>query len=156
MLNTKFVINAIEREKDIVNMVWKNINFLKTHKIRFTLPEKTIEEDYSIKKYEMYKKWIESEWRKKEKGFTKQLLTFFHRPVELQFTIEISNYGPLGFYNANNNSITINFNTHLDPINTIKHEMTHIMLEPFINKYRINHSQKELIVNTILKILEPE
>ena len=92
---------------------------------------------------------------KKRRGeFCRKIANFFHKPADFQFIIEISNYGPLGFYNENNNTVTINLNTHLDVIKTIKHEMVHIMVEPFIKKYHIEHKQKESIVNTILKILE--
>ena len=135
-------------------MVRKNVEFFKTNKIRFTWPEKTVEEEYSIKKYKMYKEWIEVEWAKKERGFVERLLIFFHKLAELQFTIEISNYGPLGFYNASSNTLTVNLNNHPNVIHTIKHEMVHIMVEPFIRKYHIEHARKEFIVNTILSILE--
>ena len=153
--NTKFTISTLEREKEIVDMVRKNIEFLKSNRIRFTLPEKAIEKEYNIKKYESYKELLEAEWVKRgEDNFVERLLTFFHKSADFQFIIEISNYGPLGFYNENNNTVTINLNTHLDVIKTIKHEMVHIMVEPFIKKYHIEHKQKESIVNTILKILE--
>jgi len=153
-ISTKFVINNIEREKEIVNMTRKNMEFLKKNRIRFTWPEKTVEEEYSIEKYRKYRKWIEKEWEQKEQGFTKRLLVFFNKPMKTQFTVEISNYGPLGFYNSDTNTVTININTHLDSALTIKHEMIHIMLELFIKKYRIKHRQKENIVNTILEILK--
>ncbi len=50
MLNTKFIINTIEKEKKIVGAVRKNIEFLKIKRIRFTLPEKNVEEEYNTKK----------------------------------------------------------------------------------------------------------
>ncbi len=156
MPNVKFIICSIKREKDIFDMVRRNMEFLKTNKIKFTWPQQTVEEEYDTKKYESYKKWIEIEWAKRERGFTERLSVFFHEPGETKFTVEISNYGPLGFYNASNNTVTINLNTHLDAINTIMHEMIHIMLEPFIKKYNIEHLQKEFVVNTILKILKNE
>ena len=152
--NVKFVISTVEKEKEIVGMIRKDIEFFKTHKIRFTWPKKKVEEEYNIKKYKDYKEWLENEWLKKENGFTERLLTFFNKPTKLQFIIEISNYGPLGFYNPNNNTITINQNTHLDSIGTIKHEMIHILVEPFIKKYHIQHKKKEHIVNTIFEFLE--
>ncbi|OGZ32942.1 MAG: hypothetical protein A2V69_02980 [Candidatus Portnoybacteria bacterium RBG_13_40_8] len=156
MLNTKFVINSIEREKEIVDMVNKNINFFRTNRIVFTFPEKTVEEEYDIKKHENYKEWLETEWAKRENEFTERLLFLFNKSIELQFTVEISNYGPLGFYNTNTNTVTINLNTKLDVISTIKHEMIHIILEPFIRKYQIEHARKEFIIDTILKILDTQ
>lgn len=155
MSNTKVIINTIEREKQVVDMVHKNINFLKTNRIIFTLPEKSIEEEYDIKKYETYKEWIEAEWTKRENGFIERLLFLFNKPIELQFTVEISNYGPLGFYNASTNTITINLNTRLDVIDTIKHEVVHIVLEPFIKKYNIDFQNKENLVNTFFEFLKP-
>lgn len=151
---TKFIISTIKKEKEIADMVSKNVDFFKANKICFTWPEKTVEEEYDINKYEKYKKQIEIEWAKREQDFTGRLLKFFYQPKEFQFTIEISNYGPLGFYNIETNTVTININSHLDVIDTIKHEMIHIIMEPFLNKYHIKYKQKEFIVDSILKILE--
>jgi len=153
-VNIKFVINNIEREKEIVNITGKNMKFLKKNRIRFTWPEEAVEEEYNIEKYRKYKKLVEKEWKQKEQGFTKRLLVFFNKPTKTQFIVEISNYGPLGFYNPDTNTVTININAHLDPVRIIKHEMVHIMLELFTKRYHIKHRQKENIVNTILEILE--
>lgn len=154
MSNVKFAISTIERENEIFIMVRKHLEFLKTNRIRFTWPKKTVEEEYDVKKYKTYKERLKAEWTKRGGGFTKRLLTFFHRSANLQFTIEVSNYGPLGFYAARSNTVTINLNTHLDVVNTIKHEMIHIMLEPFVQKYHPEHERKEMIVDTLLKILK--
>jgi hypothetical protein len=110
--------------------------------------------EYDIDKYKQHKDWLEDRWGKREVVFVKHLLDFFNKPEETEFNIEISNYGSLGHYNSNTNTITINLNTNLDPIETIKHEMIHITLEPFIRKYSIKHEQKEDIVNTIFDIIE--
>lgn len=151
--NVKFVINTVDREKEIVRMTLKNIKFLKDNKINFSLPVKTVEEEYDIKKYETFREKVEQAWDKK-KDFTQRLLTFFHEPLETKFVVEISNYGPLGFYSFNKHAVTINLNTRLNPIDTIMHEMTHIMVEPFVLRYHISYHQKENIVNAILRILE--
>ena len=152
--SVKFVINTIKREKEVVRMTEKNLDFLKKQKIIFTLPEKDIENEYKIEKYQRYKKWLEEKWKEREGGFVEKLLLFFHEPETFQFIVEISNYGPLGSYNPQNNTVTINLNTPFDPIETIKHEMVHIMVEPFVKKYKISHNQKEIIVKTISKILK--
>lgn len=152
--NTKFSINNIEREKEILDVVRKNIDFLNENKIIFTQTQNSLEKEYKVKKYKDYKKWIKEEWKKREGGFLEKLLIFFNKPAKTQFIIEISNYGPLGFYNVRTNTVTINMNTMLDAVKTIKHEMIHIILEPFIKKYSIEHKQKEDIVNTVLDILE--
>jgi len=154
MKNVKFIINSIPREKEIVKMTQKYLSFLTNEKIIFTLPKKDVVKEYDIKKYQQYKKYLEKEWAKKEKGFVKRLLTFFHQPLELQFIVEISNYGPLGFYNSSNNTVTINMNHPFDVTRTIKHEMVHIMVEPFVKKYSVSYQKKEHIVNIVMEILE--
>ena len=153
LANVRFVINAIEREQEIAAMVSKHIEFFENNNIRFTRPVQSVDEEYDAEQYETYKIRLETEWTKREQGFTERLLTFFQRPADLQFTVELSNYGPLGFYNEKSNTITVNLNTHLDPVRTIMHEMVHIMLEPFIQKYRIEHNAKESIVNAVVGFL---
>jgi hypothetical protein len=152
--NINFAISDIEREKEIAKIVRKNIDFFKDHGIKFTQPDREIAKEYNINKYEDYRGKLESKWGEKENVFVQHLLSFFNKSEKTQFTVEISNYGPLGFYNFNTNTITINLNMDLDPTETIKHEMIHIVLEPFVKKYHIEHEQKENIVHTILEILE--
>jgi len=149
-----FKICDINREKQITEMVKEWLEFLKQNNIRFTWPEKGIEQEYNIEKYNTFKKTIEERWKKEEKKFIPKLLIFFHQSKDTQFTVEISNYGPLGFYNPENNTITINLNTHLDPISTIKHEAIHLMVEPYIREFKLSHQEKEKIVNTLLDIFE--
>jgi hypothetical protein len=93
---------------------------------------------------------------KQRKWICRKTINFFHEFQKTQFAVKISNYGPLGFYNTSNNTITINLNNPLDVIETIKHEMVHIMIEPFIRKYRVDQASKEFIVETILKILKKQ
>ncbi len=153
MPRVKFIVNNIRREKEIVNMVQENLDFLKKNKIRFTWPEKRVEDEYNKKIYEDYKKWLGKEWRKKENKFVEKLLHLFNRPKNTKFNVEVSNYGPLGFYNTRNNTITINLNTHLDVVDTIKHEMIHIMIESFVRKYELSYTDKERVVNIVFNIL---
>lgn len=107
-----------------------------------------------LKNIKDIKNGLKRNWKEREGGFVEKLLLFFHEPETFQFIVEISNYGPLGSYNPQNNTVTINLNTPFDPIETIKHEMVHIMVEPFVKKYKISHNQKEIIVKTISKILK--
>lgn len=154
--NLKFVICSIKREKAIFNLIKKNIDFLKTNKILFTLPQKKeeIEKEYDIKKYQNYKKIILDNWKEKDDNFVKKLLTFFQKNLQkTKFIIEISNYGPMGFYNAKKRKITINLNNNFDPIKVVQHEMIHIMIEPYIKKFNIDYQKKEELVDIIFKIL---
>jgi len=149
----KFIINNIEREKEIIEIVYKNIEFLKAQKIKFTLPKNSVDREYNIKEYQDYKNQLKNRWEKEKGNFVERLLTFFHKTKKTQFKVEISKYGPLGFYNSSDNTIIINLNAKRNPTDIIKHEMVHIMVEPFIKKYKISYKNKEIIVDTILTVL---
>ncbi len=152
MRNIKFIICDIQREREIVDMVEKNFEFFKKFKVKFTWPKKPLKEEYDIEKYKKYKKELESKWTKDDDEFVEKVLCFFRESQELNFTIEISNYGPMGFYNTRKNIVTINMNNP-NSVNTIKHEIIHILIEPFIKKHNINHEKKEIIVNTVKNII---
>lgn len=117
------------------------------------MPEKSLKHEYDYSKYKLYKNNLKNSWNIKERNFTERLLTFFNKSPKNKFIVEITNYGPLGFYNSWKNIITINMNNP-HPISTIKHEMVHIMIEPFIKKYNINQKQKEAIVDSLLTIIQ--
>lgn len=137
-------------------MVERHADFFKKQQIRFTWPEKSIEEEHKSKRYEEFISSIKANWGNSEDEFIKRLLIFFHESPDSQFTVEVSQYGPLGFYNLERRTITINLNTHLNPLDTIKHELVHLMLERFIRAYNFSHEQKEDLVNTILSLIKSE
>ncbi len=152
MKSTKFIICDIRREEEIVNMVEKNIVFLKENKIKFTWSKRPLKEEYKVEEYKKHKKELESKWTKKDDQFVEKLVYFFGKPPGLNFIIEISNYGPMGFYNARKNTVTVNINNP-NSVDTIKHEIIHILIESFIKEYNINHEKKEMIVNTVKDII---
>lgn len=149
-----FTICSKEREREIDEMVKKNLDFFKQNRIIFTQSERSIAEEYDLKKYDEYKERIGTEWDERSGDFFQKLSDFFRLPSELLFTVEISNYGPLGFYNTNGNIVTININAdnRQDFTNLIKHEMIHIAVDQFIRKYAVSYSQKEKIVNALLEL----
>ena len=63
--------------------------------------------------------------------------------------MKISQYGPIGFYDYKTNCITISRHSHICPVKIIKHEMIHIIVEPYVLKYKFDHTQKEYIVETL-------
>lgn len=153
MNNVTFTVCGISREKEIAAIVEKNLEVLKQNRIRFTWPERPIEDEYNKREYKKHRTWLQEKWQDRGNEFTERLLIYFHQPQNLQFTVEVSNYGPLGFYNAGSNIITVNRNTHLDPIQTIKHELANIMLEPFARRYNLSFEQKERMADMVLEAL---
>ena len=146
-----FKINSLKQEKDIYKMVQDNLEFLKENKIQFTWPQKSISEEYNEKALTDFKDYLEKKWQQNEKEFCGKLKDFFNIK-ENDYIIYISNYGTGGCYNLPNR-VTINKNFDYDYIRLIKHELIHLIIEPFIKKYKITHNKKENFVNTILELL---
>lgn len=149
-----FKINSIKEEKQVFKLVRDNLEFLKKERLIFTWPEKSIEEEYDKKLLEEAKKKIEQEWKQKENNFFRKIELFFNIKIKKPFIVKISNYGTLGSYNNLERKVTINKNhKNKDIVETIKHEIIHIIIEPYIQKLKIDHSRKEYIVNSIYEII---
>lgn len=147
--NIKFVYNTVSEEQAIADRFCSSVDFFNKHNIRFTLPERAIEAEYDPALYETYRSATEAAWAGRAGDFVERLRLFFNTPEPLQFTVRITQYGPLGFYDHKDRSVTINRHAHIEAAKIIKHEMIHVMVEPYVLANHLNHSQKEFIVETI-------
>ncbi|MCK9578208.1 hypothetical protein M0R01_01785 [bacterium] len=157
MSELKFIPNSIEEETIIIEKTQENIEFFNKYNIIFTLPQKQIQEEYDIKKYNDFILCLRKWWTKNDDEFINKLLVFFNKPKKTDFLVKISNYGVLGSYSDKQNTITINCyikEIDFDPVRIIKHEIIHILVQPYIETYSISHEKKESIVNTILEALK--
>jgi len=151
----KFHINTIEEEKQIVEMTRKDVDFFKEHKIKITWPENTtVEKEYDRDKYQKELKKIKKEWEENNNNFLEKVTNFFDKDIG-KVWIKVSAYGPMGFYDAETNTITINFNNN-NPVQTIKHEIIHIMQEGFYKKEKPSYESKEKGVNDVLSTIEKD
>lgn len=156
MKNIIFEICSLEEEKSNANRAQVETDFYKQHNIRFSASAGNVEEEYinNQQKYQSFKDNLESRWFAEAVKFVDQLLEFFHEDENTSFVVKVCNYAALGSYDPINNLVFINLNcAPLDPVRIIKHELIHIMVQPFINKYSIQHEQKEKIVNALLEVL---
>jgi hypothetical protein len=120
------------------------------------LPQKTIEEEYDPKRYSEFMTFLERWWTEEDEAFIDKLLLFFNKDKDTIFTIKVSNYGVLGSYSDKENIVILNCcikDIDFDPIRIVKHEIIHILVEPFIREYSIVHEKKEEIVNGVLKLM---
>ncbi|MDD5639359.1 MAG: hypothetical protein PHR47_00950 [Candidatus Pacebacteria bacterium] len=157
MSKLKFVPNSLKEEVIISEKTQKDIEFFNKHNIIFTLPQKQIQEEYNIEKYNDFILCLKKWWTKNDDEFINKLLIFFNKPTKTEFLVKISNYGVLGSYSDKQNTITINCyikEIDFDPIRIIKHEIIHILVQPYIETYSISHGKKESIVNSIFEILK--
>lgn len=157
MSKLSFNINSIEEERVVCDNSLRNIEFYEKHKIIFTLPRATIEEEYDIKRYEEFVTFLKKSWSNKDNEIINRLLVFFNKNKDTGFTVNVSNYGVLGSYSDKHNNITLNRcikDIDFDPIRIIKHEIVHILVEPYMKEYSIDHEKKESIVNDILGMIK--
>ncbi len=148
----KFSINSINEEKEVLERTLQVKLFLENERVKFTLPQKSIEDEYNKEEYESFKNTLKKNESELD-DFSRKLSVFFNKKP-LSFSIKISAYGPMGSYDTNNNIITINKYIDRDPIGTIKHEMVHIMVEHFVQEYSLSHTEKERLVNNLQKTIE--
>ncbi len=153
-----FTIPSIEDEIFVIKkLTLPYENELEQNKTIFTLPKFSVEKEYFAEAYEAFLSKLEKDWIRDENNFIEKLETLFNKKIEKQFLIHLSNYGPLGHYLENTNHIFININIEkygFNAVRTVKHELIHLFIEPYIKKYGIKQSVKEEVVNSILKLFD--
>ncbi|MFH1620550.1 MAG: hypothetical protein ABIB04_00510 [Patescibacteria group bacterium] len=147
--NIIFVSNTAEEEQSIVDRFHDSVDFFKRHQIRFNMPRRAILEEYDSSLYEAYRAVAEADWANRSENFIEKLRLFFQRPEPFQFIVRITQYGPFGFYDFKDQSVTINRHANIDAFRIIQHEMIHVMVEPYILAQKLKHSQKEFIVESL-------
>lgn len=146
----EFIINSIEEERKVVERFKDSIEFFKKQGIRFSMPERRIEEEYDESVYQIFLKKAEAAWAEHDGKFVERLQLFFKVPSPLKFTVHITQYGPYGFYDDHGNpSVTVNRHVEEQTLRVIRHEMIHTMVEPYVRAQTLNHKQKEFIVETL-------
>ena len=153
-----FSIQSFKEEEFLINkLVLPRLAFLKEKNIIFTLPKTSIVEEYNSAQLETFKQKLEEDWGALNNNFFEKLENFFGITIRDPFLVHVSNYGPMGRYLYKTHHVFIN--VHIEEkgfkaIRTVKHEIIHLTIEPFIQKYNINQERKEKIVNTILDLFE--
>ncbi len=118
--------------------------------------KKLVTKEYRKDDYKGAAKLIQKRWKQFSPDFTKKLLNFGFRPKSYYFLF-LTKYGTGGGYWLPN-KITINFKYKAAnfTILVIMHEITHLLIEPLIQKYKIDHWTKERIVDLILSKIAPK
>ncbi|HPA25712.1 MAG TPA: hypothetical protein PLK76_03065 [bacterium] len=111
------------------------------------IKEKTNRE-YNKNDYKIMAEKIKMYFEKYASLMEKNLIIVFDKQVLQNIEIILTKYGPGGSYNLPNKIIFSINNSKGAKI--IWHELVHILLEPDILKYKIEHNVKERIVDLIL------
>ena len=156
MSSVSFKINTKREEEQVLEFTKKNIEFIKKKRIRTTWPKDTVvEKEYDEEKYKKFLEKVKEDWKRDNNDFLEKLAHFFKLNEDFHFTVKISKYGPLGFYNSLKKTVTINM-INENIVETIKHEMLHILVDHFMEKYSVNHKEKEDLVNFLTEFIEKQ
>lgn len=133
----------------------KKLEELETEELKNLTKEKVREfvlKEYEEKEYLEKINKIKTKWSNISAGLLKKLKELGFKP-EPSYNIILTKYGVGGSYNLPN-EIIINFKNRGEKfIQTVIHEIIHLLIEPRIQKYKISHWEKERIVDLIsLKI----
>lgn len=155
MIYLEFKINTIEREKELADFAAKQISFFKKNDIKFSLSSSSVEREYDIKSHNAFCSHLKSIWKKYGTDFNQKLSDFFNLREDLHITVRTTRYGALGYYNNERNEVYVNMfnNKDFDFLSLIKHELIHLVLQPFVEKYKLDHQKKEALVSTIVSHL---
>ncbi len=111
-----------------------------------------IKKEYAEKKYKEVGRKITYDFSIIQETFTEKVKNIFDKETPDTFLINLTNYGVGGSYNSPN-IVIFNINNQKG-LKTLIHEIIHILIEPFIQKYEIQHWEKERIVDLILNSKE--
>ncbi len=151
---------GINFEFDRVKSVLKKIDWYNSQGYDIKLPNGTndkssdeeirdqIRKEFKEEDYLNIIKEINLDISKIKEQLSSRLGEIFGENVPENFLIYLTNYGSGGSYNLPNKVI---FNIkNIRGLKTIIHEIIHLLIEDLIQKYNVQHWEKELIVDLIL------
>jgi len=154
---------SLDFEVERVTSTLKDIEWFKKNKYFLNLPENLNEKDvyssvkseFDEKLYEEAREHILSEWNDSmidEKELAKLDVT----PLS-EYKLFLTRYGVGGSYHFPN-EIIINFQQKYSfgRIRTVAHEITHLFIQAYIEKYNVSHWRKERIANLLMTKLSPK
>ena len=141
-------------QKEGYKISWpKNIDFLDNKNLSEDYIRNIINEEYRTREYKEVSLELEELWKSKSKNIIKNILKT-KLPLEKEYIVYLTKYGVGGSYKLPN-KIVLNFNNTNSLFKTVVHEIIHLCVEPLIKKYKIEHWQKERIVDLIVLKINP-
>lgn len=133
----------------------KDLKIENTKKITKKIIIDAIINEYNSIDYEKAVKIIKQNWDKISSELAKNFLSIKLKPKS-SYNIFLTKYGTGGSYNLPN-YIIVNFRkrTADDLVRIIIHEIIHLMIEPSVKKNKVQHWQKERLVDLIFSKIMP-
>jgi len=163
--------HSLESEISRVQNTIDRIDWFKEKRYKIRLPETLSLEDADFS-YEKIKQAIEHEYDKENYGKEEKYILdtlpkikkvlgdyFTSSSLEPQsvYEINLTRYGVGGSYSIPNKIIVnIQVRKEMNLVQTIVHEIIHLSIEELIQKYNIDHWNKERLVDLLLERVGPE
>lgn len=107
-----------------------------------------LQDEYTKEDYKQVAIKLNEEFSKMESIFCDKLQKVCGKKIKRNYKLILTKYGVGGSYFLPNKII---YNIEMkSSVNTIFHEITHLIIEPYIKKYQIQQNEKERIVDLIL------
>jgi len=98
---------------------------------------------------------LKEQWNKIQKVFFANLKTL-GGPLPKFYNVYLTKYGVGGSYHLPNTVIlNLNYGSRENIVHTVAHEMVHLAIEKWVQKYNLSHWDKEWLVDTILYRILP-
>jgi len=146
-----FKINSLDEERERIDQTKKKASWFKEKGYIFVLPIDSLEAEYKLEEYQKRFSQIEREWSKIEQEFFKKTEKILDHKIKEPIEVYLTRYGVGGSYFLPNKIIVNISDEYRNFFNykNLAHEIIHLFIEPLIQKYKIEHWQKERIVDLI-------
>lgn len=128
----------------------KKIDWYKEQGYKLNLPETDVDQEYREEDFLAFSNLIQKNWAIYEKKLHDLLANLKGSEIQETYNLNLTKYGVGGSYSLPNTIIVNISQTNKDIfIPTIIHEIIHLSIEKLITKYKIEHWQKERLVDLI-------
>ncbi|MFA5413412.1 MAG: hypothetical protein WC348_02635 [Patescibacteria group bacterium] len=107
-----------------------------------------LRKEYKERDYKKAADAAKKNFSKIEKDFYGRLGKICGKKIRKSYQLILTKYGVGGSY-VPPDKIILNINA-VSPLNTLLHEIVHLAIESYIQKYKINQNEKERIVDSIM------
>lgn len=146
-----------EFEKWRIKTCLAKLDWYKAQGYKINLPEEGQVEEYSDTDFKEYIDFIQAAWTKYSDKLSQALASLKGAEIQSVYKVNLTKYGVGGSYSYPKEVIiNIAQREKERAILTLIHEITHLSIHQLIEKYQIEHWQKERLVDLITMRIFPE
>lgn len=146
-----------ELEKWRIKTCLAKLDWYQAQGYKINLPEAGQAEEYSEADFQEYADFIQAAWPKYSDKLSQALAGLRGAEIQSAYKVNLTKYGVGGSYSYPNEVIiNVAQKERERAVLTLIHEITHLSIHQLINKYQIEHWQKERLVDLITMRIFPE